>query len=124
MKDRIREVRKRAGKTQVEFAQDLGLSRVFITQVECGREKFSDRSIRDICRIYNVNENWLRTGEGSPSIPLTKRQELTEFFNSVLEEEPDSIRRIFIETFSKLPYEAWVLLDQLAEEYVKNKKDR
>lgn len=123
MISRIKKIRKDADVTQVEFAQVLGLSRSMISQVEAGMQIFSDRSIRDICRIYNVNEEWLRTGIGEPYVPRTRNEEIADFLNSIMEDEPDSIRRIFIETFSKLPYEAWVVLDQLAEEYVKNKKD-
>lgn len=123
MLNRIKEIRKKAGINQTEFAESLGLSRGFIAQVETGTNVFSDRSIRDICRIYNINEEWLRTGTGDPYVPRTKNEEIAEFLNSIMEDEPDSIRRIFIETFSKLPYEAWTVLDKLAEDYVQNKKD-
>lgn len=50
--------------SQEKFASRLGLSRNFINQVENGKKNLSDRTISDICREFNVNEEWLRTGEG------------------------------------------------------------
>lgn len=124
MLERLKELRKMLNLTQAELSLSLDYAKAYIGQIECGVKPLSDRTIRDICRMYNVNEEWLREGNGEPFIPRTKNEEIADFLNSIMEDEPDSIRRIFIETFSKLPYEAWEVLDQLAENYVKNKKDR
>lgn len=78
MKARIKEVRKDAGLTQEEFGAKLKLSRIFVTQVENGSREFSDRTIADICRIFGVNESWLRTGEGEMHLPKTRVEEITE----------------------------------------------
>ena len=43
-----------------------------------GTNTFSERTIKDICRIYNVNEEWLRTGNGEPYVPKTKNEEIAE----------------------------------------------
>lgn len=64
MNKRIEEVRKSAKLTQDEFAKRLGMSRSFINQVAVGKREVSDRTISDICREFNVNETWLREGEG------------------------------------------------------------
>lgn len=74
MISRIKLIRKNAGVTQSEFAEVLGLSRSMISQVEAGMQVFSDRSLRDICRIYGVNEDWLRTGEGEPYAPKSRNE--------------------------------------------------
>lgn len=64
MVNRIIELRKINNLSQEKFAEKLNLSRNFINQVETGKKNFSDRTILDICREFNVNEDWLRTGEG------------------------------------------------------------
>lgn len=61
---RIIQIREHYELSQEKFASRLGLSRNFINQVENRKKNLSDRSISDICREFNVNENWLRTGEG------------------------------------------------------------
>lgn len=68
MIERIIKIREREGLNQEKFAERLGLSRNFINQVENGKKKFSDRTLSDICREFNVNEAWLKTGEGEPFI--------------------------------------------------------
>ena len=124
MISRIKLIRKNAGATQQEFAEVLGLSRSMISQVEAGMQVFSDRSLRDICRIYGVDETWLRTGEGEPYVPKSRNDRIAEFLNDVMAEESDSVRRRWIEAFASLPTEAWDIFDRLAVEYVEKKEDR
>lgn len=64
MINRIIDIRKQSGCNQEQFATKLNLSRNFISQVESGKKNISDRTISDICREFNVNEEWLRTGQG------------------------------------------------------------
>lgn len=61
---RIIQIREYYELSQEKFAARLGLSRNFINQVENGKKNLSDRSISDICREFNVNEDWIRTGKG------------------------------------------------------------
>lgn len=64
MKERFKILRKDTGLTQKDFAARVGLSQNFIAQIESGSKVPSDRTVSDICRIFHVNEDWLRTGEG------------------------------------------------------------
>lgn len=62
---RIKHLRKKILKlTQDEFAERLHISRSNMGNIEIGRISITDRVINDICMAYNVNEQWLRTGEG------------------------------------------------------------
>ena len=64
MKTRIKTARESAGYTQMAFAKAINVSRSYISYIECGERVPSDRTIADIARVCNVNEAWLRTGEG------------------------------------------------------------
>lgn len=64
MNERIKSLRKELCLTQAKFAISLGLSQNFIAQIESGTKIPSDRTMKDICREFNVNEDWLRTGIG------------------------------------------------------------
>ena len=64
MNTRISSIRKSLGLTQEKFADRIGLTRNFVWMIEKGDRVPSDRTISDICREFNVSENWLRTGEG------------------------------------------------------------
>lgn len=50
--------------SQKDFGSKVKLSRSQISCYEKGIRDATDRSIKDICREFDVNENWLRFGEG------------------------------------------------------------
>ena len=66
LKDRLREVRKSQPKkvTQETFAESLGTTRNAIVSYELGKVIPSDTFIQLLCTKFNINEHWLRTGEG------------------------------------------------------------
>ena len=64
MNDRIRKLRKYLGLTQKDFGNRIGVKGNTIATYESGRNEPIDSVISLICREFNVNEKWLRTGEG------------------------------------------------------------
>lgn len=64
MKERIKALRKTLGLTQQEFADRVGLKRNSLANYETGRNTPMDAVMKSICREFNVNETWLRTGNG------------------------------------------------------------
>ena len=64
MNERIRELRKRIGLSQSQFALRINKTPGFISLVENGRSCFSDETIRDISEAFGVNELWLTEGKG------------------------------------------------------------
>ena len=62
--DRISQCITATGLTKTAFSQKIGLTQAYISALSIGRKIPSDRTIADICREFNVNETWLRTGEG------------------------------------------------------------
>lgn len=49
---------------KVDFAKRLKLSQPFVSELCSGAKMPSDRTISDICFEFQINEHWLRTGEG------------------------------------------------------------
>lgn len=64
MKERLKQLRKTLGLTQQEFADRLNVLRNTIGGYEVGKSNPSDAAVNNICITFNINENWLRTGEG------------------------------------------------------------
>lgn len=113
MKDRIKAIRKSAGVNQTEFAASLGLSRSFIAQVETDANVLSERSIRDICRIYRVNEEWLRDGVGEMFEPLDRNQQILAFVNDALEDSDDETRKLLLYALTTLDPSEWHLIKNI-----------
>lgn len=64
MRERLIELRKNLGLNQEAFGAPLNLTRSAISNYEKGLRRLTDRTISDICRVYGVNEEWLRNGTG------------------------------------------------------------
>lgn len=61
--ERIKQVRKELKMTQIEFAKELGVSRNSVACYEGGTRNVGDYIIKNICRTFNVDYNWLTKGE-------------------------------------------------------------
>lgn len=121
MQDRIRLVRKALGLTQTEFGERLGIKGNTVTGYESGIRTPSDAMLISICREFNVNETWLRTGEGDMFLQRTRDEELAAFFGDALSGEPD-FRRRFLAVLSRLSAEEWELLERMANKLVSEMK--
>ena len=64
MNERIKKLRRALDLTQKEFANRIGIKQNTIATYEIGRSEPIDAVVSLICREFNVNETWLRTGEG------------------------------------------------------------
>ncbi len=62
--ERIKKMRKDLDLTQQEFASRIGTTANVLTNYETGRRNPSSSVINNICKTFDVNEEWLRTGKG------------------------------------------------------------
>ena len=92
LEDRIKNIRKHFGLTQSEFGQRIGVKGNTITGYESGVRSPSDAVIISICREFNVNEIWLRTGVGDPFQKKERSQEMTELFADLMNDRSESFR--------------------------------
>ena len=126
MDERIKELRKALGLTQQEFSDKIGVKRNTIAQYESGRNSPIDAVISLICREFNVNEEWLRTGEGEMFKPKSRNEELQEFLLRSVD-DPSGIQVKLLSVMARLSTDQWELLRdialQIAEEVQKEKAD-
>lgn len=120
MNNRISLIRKTLGHNQDIFAEKLGLTKNFISLVETGKREPSDRTIKDICREFNVNEEWLRSGTGEMFIELDKEDVLMEWAGRVFGSESNSFKKKFVKMLMSLSEDEWAWLEQKAKELAEN----
>ena len=113
MKDRIKKIRKELDLTQQEFADRIGVKRNTVGQWECGINPLTDQTISSICREFNVNEDWLRTGEGEMFIKQTRDEQIASFVGSIQSSEDDSFKKRFISMLSSLDESEWEVLEKM-----------
>lgn len=117
--ERVKELRKQVNLTQQAFADRLNLKRNTVGSYEVNVVEPSDRTISDICREFNVNETWLRTGEGEMFNQVTRSEKITSFLTEITEDEGDDFKRRFVEMLAELEPEDWKLLERMAEKLQK-----
>lgn len=120
IKDRLKMLRKNLGLTQQEFADRLKVSRNNIASYETGKSNLGDAIISLICREFNVNEIWFRTGEGEIFVEMDLEDELMQWAGTVLAAEPDDFKKRFIRMLSRLSENEWELLAKMATELVES----
>lgn len=98
LNQRLIELRKDKKLTQAEFASKLNLSRSAVSNYEYGKTDVPDRTVKDICRVFNVNEEWLRTGVGGMyRPPMEKGNELVEMIADLVHSDDDFSKQFIIE---------------------------
>lgn len=92
--ERITYLRKSIKMTQEEFANSICMSRSNLSNIEKDRFTITDRVIATICTRFNVDEHWLRTGEGNMFRKITQDEELAGLFGELLREDAPEIAKI------------------------------
>lgn len=112
LSERIRELIRIRGKKKSEFARALNVSQAFVSQMCSGERVPSDRTIADICREFDVSEEWLRNGTGPMFVEKTRDEELAEFFGHVLAR--DDFKQRLLAALARLDESEWAMLEQVA----------
>ena len=89
MNKRIALVRKQSGLNQQDFAEKIGLTKNYVSLMETGARSPSDRTISDICRIFDIQEDWLRHGLEPMRAAKSREEEIAELVGSALSGSSD-----------------------------------
>ena len=108
--ERVKELRKSLGLTQEKFGERVGLKKSAISQIESGVNGVTDQLRLAVFREFNVNEDWLSTGEGSMFVEPDEDEEISRFVGDILSGQPDFRRRL-ISVLSRTTPDEWALLE-------------
>ena len=122
MKNRIKQIRKHYNLNQEDFGKRIGAKQSTVTAYECGNRVPMDVTITSICREFNVNEVWLRTGEGEPFKEESREEQIMRFATETVKGS-EAFRKAFVSMLAKMDAEDWKALanifDSLADEIKK-----
>lgn len=122
--ERVNEVRKRAQLTMDQFGERLGVTKTAVSYVVNGKRSLTEQMLKSICREFDVNENWLRTGEGDMPRKLSEEEEIATLVSDVLEEGKDNpfygIILEIIRTYNELSPASQTVLREASQKLVEN----
>ena len=112
--DRIVELIDEFGIKKIQFAEKLGISTAYVSQLCSGARTPSDRTIADICREFSVRREWLETGEGPMKLP--EADEDLDYINRLLaDDDAETVRFIknFLRAYNDLSPADQKIIDSL-----------
>ena len=107
---RIKKLRKTLDLTQQKFSSRIGTTANVLTNYETGRRNPSSSVINNICKTFNVNETWLRTGEGDmfAETPETALDALTKDFNLTELEQRIISKYLHLSEGDRMVIQKWI----------------
>lgn len=125
MNERIRLLRKELGLNQSDFGNKIGVKQGTIAGYESGARTPLDAVVSSICREFDVNEEWLRTGEGEMFEQMTEQQKLLKYTGMLLKDKDSAIVNAiqsFIVTYEQLDDTSKATLEKIAQQFIDNLK--
>lgn len=95
---RIKQIRKQEGLNQTEFANKLGSTIGALSRYEIDKVKPNDVFIKHLCKVFHINEEWLRNGNGEMYFTLTDEEQFSEILGELLVSENEQIKDIIMKT--------------------------
>lgn len=126
MNTRIKLLRQSQKLNMQQFGDKLGVTQSAISRIEKGDRKLTEQMILSICREFNINEDWLRNGQGE--MYKTPDEETQAIVSNLLNKNTpffDIILRI-VQNYQKLDNQSQealnILCNQLLETHEKKRE--
>ena len=123
MGERVKELRKVLGLSGEKFGEKIGVTRSAISDIERGRNGLSEQNILAICREFNVNEEWLRTGTGEMFKDMSLDEEIINFIGEIQWDASNTFKKKYISAIAKLNDDEWKVLEKIIS-VCANEKER
>lgn len=117
MNERIKILRLDLSLTQSEFGEKLGISQNYVWMIEKGDRVPSDRTVADICRVFGVNEDWLRTGQGEKYLRLSRKETVASYVGKILGGKVTPLEETLIEFMAETSPQEWEELARIINRF-------
>lgn len=98
MNERLLELRKALGLSQAQFGKKLNVGNTTIANYEKGIRPLTDRTIADICRVFNVSRLWLEEGKGPMFAPVSGTDtELMQHISGLIKTDDEFRKNLILE---------------------------
>lgn len=119
----MKQIREASNYTMEKFGEKLGVTKAAISRLEKGERNITDQMVYSICRAFNVDETWFRTGEGDMFLDVSREEEIAKLTKTLLFEESDSFKNRLISVLARLTEEQWSVLAEIADAISKKNEE-
>ena len=123
--ERVKMVRDKAQLTMEQFGNRIGgVSKSTISNIENDNRNLTEHMLKSICREFDVNEKWLKTGEGDMPRKLSEEEEVAPLVSNLLEDGRDNpffgIILEIVQTYNELSPASQKVLQEASKKLVEN----
>lgn len=126
MNERIKQIRKSFNMNQTDFGAKIGVKQGTVTGYEKGIRTPTDAVILSICREFDINEEWLRTGNGEMKLISSEDDEVMKYVGLLLKDKEDFVAqkiKRFIIGYEKLDAEDRKVVENLMRQIFEDEKN-
>lgn len=120
--NRVKELRNELGLTLEKFGEPLGVTKTTISRIEKEQNAITSQMLKSICREFNVNETWLRTGEGEMFNPVLPEDEFAKATGHLAADDDEALIKNMIILYDKLDKPSRKVIHDLIVEAVERTK--
>lgn len=120
--ERIKKVVEASNLTKTAFGETINVSQQHVSRLTMSGNP-SDRTIKDICDKFHVNEDWLRYGIGEMFEKRTRADEIATFMGDLLD-SPPSFKQRLVSVLASLSEDQWELLEEMAVKLAEEAKEK
>ena len=123
--ERVKMVRDKAQLTMEQFGNRIGgVSKSTISNIENDNRNLTEHMLKSICREFDVNEKWLKTGEGDMPRKLSEEEEVASLVSNLLEDGRDNpffgIILEIVQPYNELSPASQKVLQEASKKLVEN----
>lgn len=124
MKERLKQLRKDELKiSQKKLAKKINITQATYGRYETGELNLTDRAIADICREFNVEEEWLRTGKPPIFKEMSEIEKMKKTIDEVMESKSE-FQRNALYVLATMSEEEWDLIEKMYYKIKQHSKDK
>ena len=123
MNQRIKQLRRSLNLTQQDFAERIGLKQNSIALIESGKRNISNQAVLSICREFNVNETWLRTGDGEMFNEMDREEQIAYYLGDIFSEPGDTFKKRLVAALAAMDESEWAAVEAFARKLVEQSRD-
>ncbi|GLC88652.1 helix-turn-helix domain-containing protein [Lysinibacillus piscis] len=119
--DRVRMIRNHLNMTQTDFGEKVAITQNHLSGVEVGRREVSERLLKLICNEFNVNEEWLRTGEGEMFLKLSDEHEIGKLLATITKRDDEMLQNA-MKNLTELSMDDLKIVNRIVESLLEKEK--
>lgn len=117
MNTRIKEIRLDHALNQTDFGARVGAKQTTVAGWESGNRIPTTPALLAICREFNVNEDWLRTGAGEKYMQFSRKDTISAYIGKINGGKCSPLEEKLIEFMAETSAEEWEELSRILKRF-------